>query len=235
MIRTWLLSRDRRFAEHHSFNHFIFNQKIRHETNAKVSMRVKGNDKRTRKLIKLVNEDDFQERLRITVKDPLGQEARQISRTILPLLKIVGSKVRWSSFERSNALTHLYAMNQFFGLSFLFVTISPSMRNSPLAIRLCYCSQDTTVALPDLMVRTKLLVKNPVIGARVYNRLVRAFFEIICGMSLSHFNGRKTNVDRLLSKNRDGYIGAFGRLKAVYSVTEEKLEDRSTCMASYLE
>ena len=59
LIRTWLLSHDRRFAEHHSFNHFIFNQKIRHDTNAKVSMRVKGNDKRTRKLIKLVNEDDF--------------------------------------------------------------------------------------------------------------------------------------------------------------------------------
>ena len=76
--------------------------------------------------------------------------------------------------------------------------------------------------LPDLMVRTKLLVKNRVMTARVYNRLVRAFFEIICGMPLSHFTGRKTNVDRLLSKNRDGYIGAFGRLKAVYSVTEEQ-------------
>ena len=76
--------------------------------------------------------------------------------------------------------------------------------------------------LPDLMLRTKLLIKNPVMAARVYHRLVRAFFEIICGMSLSHFTGRKTNVDRLLSKNRDGYIGAFGRLKAVYSVTEEQ-------------
>ena len=41
LIRTWLLSHDRRFAEHHSFNHFIFNQNIRHETSAKVSMRVK--------------------------------------------------------------------------------------------------------------------------------------------------------------------------------------------------
>ena len=222
LIRTWLLSHDRRFAEHHSFNHFIFNQNIRHETNSKVSMRVKGNDKRTRKLLTLVNEDDFQERLRMAVNDPKGQEAREISKTILPFLKIVGSKVRWSCFERSNALTHLYAMNQFFGLSFLFVTISPSMRNSPLAIRMCYCSLESNVELPDLQVRTKLLVKNPVLAARVYHRLIRAFFEIICGMPLSHFTGRKTNVDRLLSKNRDCYIGAFGRLKGVYSVTEEQ-------------
>ncbi|SVE30995.1 uncharacterized protein METZ01_LOCUS483849, partial [marine metagenome] len=78
------------------------------------------------------------------------------------------------------------------------------------------------VELPDLLVRTKLLIKNPVMAARVYHRLIRAFFEIICGMSLSHFTGRKTNVDRLLSKNRDGYIGAFGRIKAGYSVTEEQ-------------
>ena len=222
LVRKWLLSHDRRFAEHHSFNHFIFNQKIRHETISKVSMRVKGNDKRTRKLMALVNDDDFQERLRMAVNDPMGQEARKISKIILPFLKIVGSKVRWSSFERSNALTHLYAMNQFFGLSFLFVTLSPSMRNSPLAIRMCYCSQDTNLELPDLMVRTKLLVNNPVVAARVYHRVVRAFFDIICGMPLSHFTGRKTNVDRLLSHTRNGYIGAFGRLKAVYSVSEEQ-------------
>ena len=39
----------------------------------------------------LVNDDDFQERLRMAVNDPTGQEAREISKTILPFLKIVGS------------------------------------------------------------------------------------------------------------------------------------------------
>ena len=84
-------------------------------------MRVRGSDKRTRKLMTLVNDDDFQERLRMAVSDPTGQEAHKKTKIVLPFLKIVGSKVRWSSFERSNALTYLYAMNQFFGLSFLFV------------------------------------------------------------------------------------------------------------------
>ena len=69
----------------------------------------------------LVNDDDFQERLRMAVSDPTGQEAHKISKIVLPFLKIVGSKVRWSSFERSNALTHLYAMNQFFGLYFFLL------------------------------------------------------------------------------------------------------------------
>ena len=151
LVRTWLMSHDRRFAKHRSFNHFLFNQKIRHDTNLKVSIRVKANDNRTRKLTNLVNASDFQERLRAAANDPLGEDARWISKSVIPFLKIAGSRVKWSSFERSNALTHLYAMNQFFGLSFLFVTLSPSMRNSPLAIRMCYCSQDMELKLPDLV------------------------------------------------------------------------------------
>ena len=222
LVRTWLLSHDRRFATHRNFNHFIFNQNIRHETNLKVSMRVKGNDERTRKLTKIVNEHDFEERLRIAVDNPTGEEARRISKSVLPFLKIVGSKVKWSSMERSNTLTHLYAMNQFFGLSFLFVTLSPSMRNSPLALRLCYCSEDKEFVLPDLVTRTKLIANDPVVAARIFHRVVYGFFEIICGMPLCHFTGRKTNIDRLLSNSQDGYIGVFGKLKAVYAVTEDQ-------------
>ena len=80
----------------------------------RVSMRVKGNDEKTRKLTKLINEPDFEERLRKAVDDPMGDDAQKISKSVLPFLKIVGSQVKWSSFERSNALTHLYAMNHFF-------------------------------------------------------------------------------------------------------------------------
>ena len=72
-----------------------------------------------------------------------------------------------------------------------------------------------------MVVRTKLLAENSV-AAKIYQRVIRGFFDIICGIPLSHFTGRKTNIDRLLTKTRSGYIGAFGRLKAVYSVTEEQ-------------
>ena len=81
---------------------------------------------------------------------------------------------------------------------------------------MCYCSQDKELEIPDLVVRTKLLAENSVVAARVYQRLIRGFFDIICGLPLGHFTGRKTNVDRLLRKNQSGYIGAFGRLKAAY-------------------
>ena len=169
-----------------------------------------------------MNEENFEERLRKAVDNPEGEEAREISRTVIPFLKIVGAQVSWSSLERNNALTHLYAMNQFFGLSFLFVTLSPSMRNSPLALRLCYCSQNANFDLPDLAIRTKLIADHPVIAARTFKRVIRGFFEIICGMPLDYYTGRKTNVDRLLSESQSNYIGAFGRLKAVYAVTEDQ-------------
>ena len=58
-------------------------------------------------------------------------------------------------------------------------------------------------------------------AARVYQRVIRGLFYINCGIPFSHFTGRKANDDRILGKTRNGYIGAFGRLKAVYSVTED--------------
>ena len=76
LVRTWLMSHDQRVAKHRSFNHFVFNQKIRHETNMKVSFRVKANDKRTRKLMNLDNASGFQEQLMAAANDPMGEEAR---------------------------------------------------------------------------------------------------------------------------------------------------------------
>ena len=222
MVKTWFLSRDRRFAKHRAFNHFIFNQRIRHETNLKVSLRVKGNDRLTEKLTHLVNEPDFERKLSIAVKDENSPEAREINKKVIPFLKIVGSQVSWSSLERANTLTRLYAMNQFFGTSFMFVTISPSMRNAPLAIRMCNLSDGQEFELPPMHVRTQLIADHPIIAARVFDRMMRAFFEIICGFPLDHFTGRKTNVDRLLKANSSRYIGAFGRLKGVYSIIEDQ-------------
>ena len=71
-------------------------------------------------------------------------------------------------------------------------------------------------------VRTQLTADHPIIVARVFDRMMRAFFEIICGFPLDHFTGRKTKVDRLLKANSSRYIGAFVRLKKVYSIIEDQ-------------
>ena len=124
MVQAWFLSRDRRFAEHRTFNHFMFNQKIRHDTNLKVSVKVQGNDAMTQELTRLVNQEDFEVKLLTAIRNPTSVDAKEISGKVLPLLKIVGSRVGWPSFERSNKLTRLYAMNQFFGTSFICHTVT---------------------------------------------------------------------------------------------------------------
>ena len=72
----------------------------------------------------------------------------------------------------------------------------------------------------DLVVCIKLLVEHSVVAAKVYQKLVCGFFDKMCGIPLSHFTGRRTNVDRPLSSTPTGYVGAYGRLKAAFSVTE---------------
>ena len=93
MVRAWFLSRDRRFAEHRAFNHFIFNQKIRHDTNVKVSVKVRGNDAGIQQVTQLVTEVDYEAKLLNAIKNPTSREATEISRKVIPLLKIVGSRV----------------------------------------------------------------------------------------------------------------------------------------------
>ena len=86
LVRTWLICHDGRFAKHRSFNHFLFNQKIRYD-----SIRVKANDNRTRKLMNLVNAADFKERMRAAANDPMGEDACVISKSVLPSLTYDGS------------------------------------------------------------------------------------------------------------------------------------------------
>ena len=96
-------------------------------------------------------------------------------------------------------------MYHFFSLPFIFGTISPSMRDSRLAIRMCYSRARQEQELPSIHTRTKLITNNPIAAAQVFDRVMRAFFAIIAGIPLSDFTGKRANVDRLLFANRDKF------------------------------
>ena len=115
----------------------------------------------------------------------------------------------------------LYAMYHFFSLPFIFGTISPSMRDSKLAVRMCYSRPDhDQVELPPVHTRTKLITNNPIAAAQVFDRVMRAFFSIIAGIPLDHFTGKRANVDRLLYATEGNYVCVFGRLYAAYGAIE---------------
>ena len=94
------------------------------------------------------------------------------------------------------------------------------MRDSRLAIRMCYSRAGQEQELPPVHTRTKLITNNPIAAAQVFDRVMRAFFAIIAGIPLSDFTGKRANVDRLLFANRGKYIGVFGKLHAAYGVIE---------------
>ena len=94
------------------------------------------------------------------------------------------------------------------------------MRDSRLAIRLCYSNLGEEAELPPIHLRTKMISDNPIAAAHVFDLVMRAFFSIICGIPLDHYTGKKAKVDRLLSVAKADYVGAFGGLKAAYGIIE---------------
>ena len=219
-MRTLLLSNERRFAENNSFLLWSFDQRRRNEVNNSVSVKINTRDNRTADFIEMVNSDGFDEKLRLATADRSSNEASELKKSLLPLVQITGHNLRWSAIERKSTLGKLYAMYHSFSLPFIFGTISPSMRDSRLAIRLCYSNLGKESDLPPIHLRTKMISKNPVAAAQVFDHVMRAFFSIICGIPLDDFTGKRAKVDRLLSVAQDDYVGAFGRLHAAYGVIE---------------
>ena len=112
-------------------------------------------------------------------------------------------------------------MYHFFSLPFIFDTISPSMRDSRFAVRMCYSrlSQEQ-VELPPVHTRTKLIANNPISAVQVFDRAVRAFFAVIAGIQIGDVTDRRADVARLLYASKGKYVGVFGKLHAPYGVIE---------------
>ena len=89
-----MLFYDRRFATNHNFIFHEFDKHMRRQTNRAVSIRVDNRDARTESLMNMVNEPQFADQMKIAVDDPRSLEASNARKHILPLLKIVGSKVK---------------------------------------------------------------------------------------------------------------------------------------------
>ena len=219
-MRTFLLSNEKRFAEVKSFLLWSFDQQIRAEVNSTVTVKINTRDNRTADFIEFVNSEGFDEKLRIVTEDRASNEASELKKRLLPLVQIVGHRLTWSAIVRKGTLGRLYTMYHFFSLPFIFGTISPSMRDSRLAIELCYSKSGEETKLPPIYLRTKMISDNPVAAAQVFDRVMRAFFSIIAGIPLDDFTGKRAKVDRLLYEIKDDYIDAFGKMHASYAIIE---------------
>ena len=188
--------------------------------NSSVSVKINSRDNRTADFIELVNSEGFDEKLRVATENRASDEASELHKTLLPLVQIVGHKVKWSAIERKGTLGRLYAMYYFFSLLCIFGTILPSMRDSRLAIRLCNRSSGEDIQLPAIHLRTKMISDNPIAAAQVFDRIMRSFFSIIAGIPLDDFTGRRAtvigcfqNIDMIMWEPTGNYIPPMVLLK----------------------
>ena len=145
-----------------------------------------------------------------------------MKKLIKPLVKTVGSKVDWTPLQRSGTVGRLYALNQFFNLSTWFITIFPAMRNSKLALRMSLSTDAENFQLPEAHTRSRMMAANPIAAARVFYRIIDKFFDIRVRLPLDDFTGKRMNVDRLLEKNSEKYIGAYGFATAAHAGSENQ-------------
>ena len=230
--RTLLLFYDRRFSQNQNFIFHHFNQEMRKQTNRIVGLKVDRGGEKTKELLEIVNRPNFTKLLSEAVENPNSEAGREVKKKILPQLKIFGANVKWSPFERKSTLGRHYALYHAFGMPFLFGTISPGMRNSPLALRMCakhskknWCLENglqlfPKVLLSNIHARDNEIMKNPVAAAEVFQVIMNAFFTILLGIPLEHLRGKKSDFTRILASQETNFIGAYGKIRAVYGIIE---------------
>ena len=193
--RTWSLFYDHRVAQELNLLFLLFDQTKRHAVNSAVSFRINRNEEREREFVELCNQDDFLSKLKRANNKPNSKESINLKKKIQPLIKIIGQKVPWSIEERGDSLGKLYAMMHFFNVASHFITISPCMRHNGLALRIACGKSETSVQKMNIYLRSKLMTENPVAASHISYRLVNKFFEIIVGLPLNHFTGKKPKLN----------------------------------------
>ena len=95
------------------------------------------------------------------------------------------------------------SMMLFFGPPSLFYTVAPNDIDHELSLCMSMGDRQASVPLPEVSRRFEALSKNPVATARIFERQVRAFLEVLLGLPSS----KQTKKDRAVCKRKKGLLG----------------------------
>jgi hypothetical protein len=177
-LRHLLLFHDNRFAESQELLFYLFNVKMRHLTLSNTSMYVKSNPSSIEDVMALINDPNFEEKLRHAKSNPNSKAAKDLVQRLKRHLCRSSSRLPFTSFERNLHLSQLVAYCRHFGLPSWFVTISPAEMDSKLVLKMANGETECI----DLKTRQKIVNSNPVAAAEVFYRTVNKVLEHLIGL-----------------------------------------------------
>ena len=201
-IRRLLCSADGRFARAKTFLFHLMNQKMRHDNNRSVALRINSNTEMSKKIVAFVNSEEFDALCVAASANPKGPAARALLAKVRPLVSLSGRATKWSALERAAVKGKLFSLTQIFTPSALFLTFAPKVLDCDLVIRLAAIQLGLTdaeireVMNPEgLNQRVRIVSDNPIAQARAFQHMIRGFCNIILG--LPQWNETKPRADRI--------------------------------------
>ena len=201
--RHLLLQHDNRIAENRDFCLVLFNQKFRHTALRTVSDSVYSNPEKLKAFEKAMNSRTLDKDLAEAHANPRGATAQRLVGQFLPLLRSCHAAVPFSTSERYAVMGKMNSLLLFFGMATLFYTVAPKDIDNQLVLHLSIGGSSAQVPLPGVSQRFASLAKNPVAVARIFERQVRAFLEVLLGLP----SASVTRKDRPVCTRRKGLFG----------------------------
>ena len=198
-----LLQHDNRIAENRDFCLVLFNQKFRHTALRTVSDSVYSNPEKLKAFEKAMNSRTLDTDLAEAHANPRGATAQRLVGQFLPLLRSCHAAVPFSTSERYAVMGKMNSLLLFFGMATLFYTVAPNDIDNQLVLHLSIGGSSAQVPLPGVSQRFASLAKNPVAAARIFERQVRAFLEVVLGLP----SASVTRKDRPVCTRKNGLFG----------------------------
>ena len=128
----------------------MFNMHMKSISNAAASIKLKNRTDVAEFFESYVMDNRFLQKARRATKNPHGDEAAEIQRVVMPYLKMTGSHIPFSEYEKQNFHHEVWSMTHRFGEPGYFITLSPSHDTFTLRFSFPSLSRTQFPATPNL-------------------------------------------------------------------------------------
>jgi len=224
-IRHLLLQFTAKAATSRELLFYLYDTKSRHSVISNFSSKVKQDPQAFQKFSKLVSDEVFLEKIKEAARDTSTKTAKEVLRTVLPILSFGSKQTLAGAFGDSGIQARGIATSLRHTAASQFLTLTPDDVNNPTSFRMAYSSQSNqcfpsavsssfaatyqnsgiyndTTDIGDIQVplsfthRLQAAQKNPVAIACEFQALMENVIQILIGCPLDFQAGTDSNQKR---------------------------------------